>query len=521
MLKVLPLLVFFSIPFISVAQVGPVIQWQYTWGSSGEDGAHVIKPTNDGGYIVAGRAWGNNGDVIGYHGGAGDVWVLKLDVTGTVEWQRVYGGSGADYAQDIKQTSDGGYIVAASTTSNNGDVTGNHGDWDAWLIKLDVQGDIQWQRCYGGSGNDGARSVLQAQDGGYVLAATTSSNDGDVSGNHGSADYRVVKLDANANIEWQKTLGGSGYDEAAVLQETADGGYILTGGTTSVDGDVSEPASATDGWTVKLDIDGNIMWDRSLGGDSDDYMYSLKQTTDHGYVIAGIVSGDSFGCPTNYFYAYVAKLNAIGELEWQVPCMGGSASDFINDVIQTPDGGFVIVGSTESTDGDVSFNHGMRDGWLVRLDPEGNLLWERTLGGSLNDAIYSIAITSDGGYIVAGATASSDGDVTENKGQTDLWVVKLGPDPVGIAEQEPQATFSLSPNPASEVVNIHFEKALSAGAQLKLMDAQGRHVATPHEGKAVAAGSEMQFSVGHLPAGMYAVQLSKGDGTWTQRFVKQ
>ncbi len=521
MLKVLPLLVSLTIATISFAQVGPEIQWQYTWGSPAADGARAIKPSSDGGYIVAGSTGSNGGDVSGYHGGFSDAWVLKLDALGAIQWQGVFGGTGTDNATDIYQTSDGGYIVAAATNSSNGDVSANQGSFDAWLIKLDANGNLEWQRSYGGSSSDGANSVVQTLDGGYVFAGSTGSNDGDVAGNHGSIDYWVVKLNENGDIEWQKTLGGSGYEVAEAIQQTSDGGYIITGNSGSADGDISDPQGEDDIWVVKLNADGDLEWDRSLGGTSTETGWTIKQTQDGGYITAGDASGSSFACSNESSFLYVAKLDSGGELEWQRTCLGGSASDHGVGIVQTMDGGFAIAGSTESSDGDVSFNHGMADGWLVRLAPDGNLLWEKTYGGSQTDRFTSISLTSDGGYTLAGFSSSTDGDVTENKGQTDLWVVKLGPDPVGIAELEAHATFSLSPNPASEVVNIHFEQAVPVGAQLKLLDAKGRHVATPHDGKVVAAGSELQFSVAHLPAGMYAVQLSKNGGTWTQRFVKQ
>ena len=373
---------------------------------------------------------------------------------------------------------------------------------------------VLWRSSRWGKFRDG-------EDGGYAFAGFTISDDGDVFGNHGSADYWVVKLDANGDIEWQKALGGSGYDVAEAIEQTSDGGFIITGSSGSSDGDISDPQGGTDIWITKLSPTGQLEWERSLGGQLNEIGWAIIQTQDGGYVTTGVADGSSFACSSDYSYVYVAKLDSSGEIGWQRTCLGGTGDDFGLSVVQLMDGGFAIAGSTRSTDGDVSFNHGMADGWVIRLDPEGNLLWERTLGGSLNDALYSIAITNDGGYIVAGSTASSDGDVTENKGQTDLWVVKLGPDPVGMAEQEPQAIFSLSPNPASEVVHIHFEQAVPVGAQFKLLDAQGRRVASPHDGRAVAPGSELQFSVAHLPTGMYAVQLSKGGGTWTQWFVKE
>ncbi|MBZ0207140.1 MAG: T9SS type A sorting domain-containing protein [Flavobacteriales bacterium] len=521
MLKSIPVLVFLTLPFISIAQVAPEIQWQQTYGSSAADGARAIKVTSDGGYIVAGSTAANDGDVSGYHGGTDDAWVLKLDALGAMQWQHAFGGTGTDNATDIYQTSDGGYIVAAATNSIDGDVSANQGSFDAWLIKLDANGNLEWQRTYGGSSSDGASSVVQTEDGGYVFAGSTGSNDGDVTGNHGGADYWVVKLDENGDIEWQKALGGTGYESAEDIQKSSDGGYIISGTSGSSDGDISDPQGGTDMWVVKLNPAGDLEWERSLGGPSIENGWTITQTQDGGYITAGDASGSSFACSNGSSSFYVAKLDSSGETEWQRTCLGGSGNDQAIGVVQTMDGGFAVAGSTGSDDGDVSFNHGMSDAWVVRLDPDGNSLWERTYGGSQTDRFTSILVTSDGGYSLAGFSSSSDGDVTENKGQNDLWVVKLGPDHVGIAQREAQPLFSLSPNPASEVVSIHFEQALPVEVRLKLLDAQGRHLATPHEGNVVATGSDVQFSVAHLPAGMYAVQLISEGGIWTQRFVKE
>jgi PKD repeat protein len=170
------------------------IAWQRCLGGSDGDRASSIQQTSDGGYIVAGSTLSDDGDVSGNHGDR-DAWVVKLDADGKVLWQRCLGGSNLDSASSIQQTSDGGYIVAGETSSDDGDVSGNHGDRDAWLVKLDADGKIAWQRCLGGSIEDGARSVQQTVDGGYILAGYTESIDGDVSGNHGDRDALVVKLD--------------------------------------------------------------------------------------------------------------------------------------------------------------------------------------------------------------------------------------------------------------------------------------------------------------------------------------
>jgi uncharacterized repeat protein (TIGR01451 family) len=221
---------------------------------------------------------GNNG---GY-----DYWVVKLDVTGNITWQKSLGGSGSDKAQSIQQTVDGGYIVAGYSNSNDGDLTGNNGSYDYWVVKLDVTGNISWQKSLGGSGTDKAQSIQQTTDGGYIVAGFSNSNDGDVTGNNGSYDYWVVKIDASGNITWQKSLGGTWYDKAYSIQQTTDGGYIVAGESACNDGDVTVNNGWYDYWLVKLDASGNIIWQKSLGDTDAQYARSIQQTIDGGFIIA-------------------------------------------------------------------------------------------------------------------------------------------------------------------------------------------------------------------------------------------
>ncbi|OAA31353.1 hypothetical protein AT15_07600 [Kosmotoga arenicorallina S304] len=401
------------------------IQFAKALGGSDEDVAFSIIQTRDGGYVVAGYTKSNDGDVSGNHGGF-DYWVVKLDGTGATQWQRCLGGSSYDYAISIIQTNDGGYVVAGWTASNDGDVSGNHGYYDYWVVKLNNTGAIQWQKCLGGSYNDWAKSVYQTNDGGYVVAGITYSSDGDVSGNHGYSDYWVVKLDSTGNIQWQKCLGGSYNDWAESIIQTSDGGYVVAGFTESNDGDVTGNHGERDYWVVKLDGTGDIQWQRCLGGSGDDYAWSIIQTRDGGYVVAGITysnDGDVSGNHGYYDY-WVVKLNNTGAIQWQ-KCLGGSSYDYAISIIQTNDGGYVVAGWTASNDGDVSGNHGYYDYWVVKLNNTGAIQWQKCLGGSSYDFVYSIIQTNDGGYVVAGYTDSNDGDVSGNHGGLDYWVVKL------------------------------------------------------------------------------------------------
>ncbi|OFY91658.1 MAG: hypothetical protein A3K10_10975, partial [Bacteroidetes bacterium RIFCSPLOWO2_12_FULL_31_6] len=230
----------------------PTIEWQKSFGGTGNDYAFSIQQNANGGYIVAGLSSSNDGDVTGNHGGS-DSWVLKLDTSGVITWQKALGGTGNDNAGSIQQTVDGGYILAGYSESNDGDVAGNHGSSDFWVVKLDSNSVIIWQKCLGGSDVDIAKSIQQTTDGGYVVAGTSNSNDGDITGNHGGTDYWVVKLDSVGVIMWQKSLGGTSSDNANCIQQTADGGYIIAGTSYSNDGDVSGNHGNFDYWVVKLD----------------------------------------------------------------------------------------------------------------------------------------------------------------------------------------------------------------------------------------------------------------------------
>jgi hypothetical protein len=351
------------------------IEWQKTLGGTQYDEASSIQQTTDGGYIIAGLTGSNNGDVTGYHG-SNDYWIVKLFATGTIQWQKTIGGTSIDFAQSIQQTTDGGYIVAGYTYSNNGDVTGNHSDADYWVVKLSPTGTIQWQKTLGGTGREQANSIQQTTDGGYIVAGYTNSNNGDVTGNHGGYDYWVVKLSSTGTIEWQKTLGGTGDDQAFSIQQTLDGSYIVAGYAGSNNGDVTGNLGGFDYWVVKLSTTGTIQWQKILGGTQNDEAFSIQQTTDAGFIVAGYTysnDGDVIGFHPNQIASrdiWIVKLNPTGTIQWQ-KILGGTVDDIAYSIIQTTDGGYIVAGYTTSNDYDVSGNHGgTGDYWVVKLGPD-------------------------------------------------------------------------------------------------------------------------------------------------------
>lgn len=465
---------FFIISFsVMNAQTVPSIQWQKSLGGSSYDLAKSIQQTSDGGYIIAGESDSTNGDVTGNHG-TSDFWIVKLNALGIIEWQKSLGGSYSDMANSIQQTSDGGYIVAGESNSINGDVTGNHGNADYWIVKLDPSGNIQWQKSLGGSNRDAANSIKQTSDGGYIVAGESSSNNGDVTGNHGNFDFWIVKLDPSGSIQWQKSLGGSLYDGANSIQQTSDGGYIVAGGASSSNGDVTNNHGNTDFWIVKLDASGTIQWERSLIGNLADTAQSIHQI-EGGYIVTGPSNSQNSEVPTNFGISNycVAKLDSNGNTVWQ-KYFGGSNNDYPFSTQQTTDGGYIVAGGSQSLDGDVVGNHGNNDFWIIKLNSSGNMEWQKSLGGSAFEDAYSIKQTNDGGFVLAGITQSADGDVTGYHGNSDAWVVKLGAF-LSTEESNIKNNITIYPNPAKDFVNID---NLPSESTISITDAAGRKISS-------------------------------------------
>ena len=264
----------------------PVIEWQRVFGGSNRDLGSEIQPTEDGGYIVAGITYSSNSGDVGSTQGDGDCWVVKIDAVGMIEWQRTLGGSDTDWARAIQQTTDGGYILGGQTESDDGDVSGNHGNEDFWIVKLSATGAIEWQKALGGTGNDYFGSVRQTTDGGYFVFGTAGSSNGNVSGNHGLTDLWAIKLNAAGAIQWQKAFGGSNFDGGSDAVQTSDGGFVLAGSTSSIDGDLSFSLGETDAWIVKLTAEGATEWSYTFGGNKEDVPASIIQTNDGGYIVA-------------------------------------------------------------------------------------------------------------------------------------------------------------------------------------------------------------------------------------------
>ena len=399
--------------------------WARTYGGSGVDIANLTIETTDGGYLIAGQSMSNDGDLT-FNIGLRDFWIIKTELNGDTAWTRIFGGSLNEYANSIIETSDGGYLIGGATFSNDGDVWGNHGGADCWLVKTDLYGDTMWTKTYGGTGTEWISQILESSDGGYLFTGPTTSNDGDVWGNHGDYDYWLVKTDLYGDTLWTKTYGGTDSDNPNSVIETSDGGYLLAGYATSNDGDVSGNHGDWDCWLVKTDINGDTIWTKTYGGMWEELAYDVIETSDGHYLAVGLTASDDGDISGNHgvWDCLMLKVDPNGNLIW-ANVYGGSSVDQASMVIETLDGDYVFAGQTNSNDGDVWGNHGDYDYWLVKTDPNGDTLWTRTYGGTTEDIAYSITNTSDNHYLLAGYAISNNGDVSGNHGSHDYWILKV------------------------------------------------------------------------------------------------
>lgn len=354
-----------------------------------------------------------------------------------IEWNQCFGGSDSDYAYDIIEI-DEGYFIIGYTVSDDGDISFNHGSSDGWIVKTDYDGNMIWEKTFGGSQGDNFYRILSIDNDDCYLLGVSNSSDGDISNDPypGTWDFWIVKIDIDGNILWDKIVGGNGDEVLITGTTTDDGGVVAIGWTSSGDGDVTEHFGTYDMWMIKLNSEGIVTWDFSIGTSYFDNGHVIIQTSDGGFLVGGGTTilgekGNLICEPFNYGYqeAVLVKLDSNRNIEWQ-QCYGGSGHEAVNYILELSDG-YVFVGNAGSNDGDLTDSgyHGEGDIWLVKTDFSGNILWQKCLGGSRHEGAMNLLKTSDDGFIVAGMTKSNDGDVTGNHSineyEYDIWVVGL------------------------------------------------------------------------------------------------
>jgi len=399
------------------------IQWQRSLGGSKNDEINSAQKTADGGFIIAGSVSSTDGDVIGNHSSNYDIWVVKTDASGTIQWKKTFGGSSSDTAECIKNTLDGGYIVTGTTFSNDGDVSGNKGNGDIWVIKINANGGIQWQKTFGGSKTDTAASIEENPDGSYYILGSTYSNDGDVTQNTGESDFWLLKINSTGTIQWQKTFGSVANDYANKLERTTDGGIIFSGNSEFAR---VNAASTPEIYILKISNNGDLQWQKTFGGSSDDFVNQIISTKDGGYLFGGYSTSTDGDLSRNlgHLDMWVVKITADGTLSWQ-KSIGGVKWDIINSLQETSEGGYIAIGETASVNNVFKEGKGLIDIGIVKLSTNGTIEWSKTIGGSGAEKGIEVLQITDGNFVVFGNSNSSDGDISNNNGNSDIILTKL------------------------------------------------------------------------------------------------
>ncbi len=421
--------------------------------------------------MVVGFTNSADGDVTGHHGSSGysDVWVLKLTSLGTLDWNKCYGGTKDDDGVAIAKTLSGDFYVAGSTSSNDGDVSGNHAVnyGDFWIFKINTSGTLLDQKCIGGTDYEECYSMIITADNGCILAGRTGSTDGDAIGYHGGSDMLIAKMNSSLDVDWSKCYGGSETEECNAIVQLSDGSYVALGYcSTHNNGDIighHGSQGSDDFWLLKLSSSGGITWAKCYGGDGDDQA---------------------------------------------------------NGLCKTIDGGFVMSGLTNSTNGDVSgFHPGSwfdPDVWVAKVDASGNLAWQRCCGGSGQDESFNVMEVSNNHYIVTGFTYSADYDITVNLGSADGWIFDLAGSS-GV-EENTEANVSVFPNPFIDQISFTLQAPAATPTRIAITDLTGKEVMLVNP---VALLNSNSIPAAELKPGMYFVEISGSGYKAVKKLVKE
>lgn len=404
-----------------------------TFGGSKNDVAEAVHATSDGGFVVLGHTQSTDGDITGKSDDSFDYWLLKFDSEAVLEWNKTYGGSGDDRGRDVIQTSDGGFALLGYSDSTDGDVTITQGLRDFWVVKTDPFGNISWQKSFGFSGIDEGTKILETSDNHLLLSGvldvSASGGQGDFgrfSTKHAGGDYWSIKITSNGELIWSKFYGGSFTDSPREIVENNRNELIVVGSSDSNDVDITNNKGSYDFWIVKSTHEGTIIWEKSYGGSEIDEARGIVRSEDGGYVIVGDTRSNDQDISSNNGAAdlWMIKIDESGNLLWN-HSFGGSSFDVSRSIVKTFDNGYVVSGSSRSSDGDVSKNQGKNDAWIVKVSNDGQLIWEKSVGGSEIDFCYDAVQLNDGSLIAVGESSSFDGDIPQNKGFTDVLIIKM------------------------------------------------------------------------------------------------
>lgn len=403
-----------------------------TIGGSKNDAFNAVTKTIDDGYIAAGYTQSNDGDIISKANISFDFLVSKFSSENILEWQKHFGGSENDKALDIIQTLGGDFIVLGSSESSDLDVSENAGSKDFWLVKLSNNGVLLWEKSFGFLGEDYGTTLLETKDGGFlitgVLDVSASNGQGNAKStiiNHAGGDYWVLKTNHLGALEWSRYFGGSFTEIPLGIVETDNHNYIIVGSSDSNDFNISNNKGSYDFWMTKIATDGSLLLEKTFGGSEIDEASAIAATNDGNFIIVGNTRSTDKDVSKNNGAAdiWILKVSKEGNLIWE-KTIGGSSFDVAKAIYKTQDNGFLIAGSSRSLDNGFQ-NKGQNDALILKVDENGNLLWQKTFGGSEIDFLYDVVELNNKSIIAVGESSSSDQDIPKNKGFTDALIIQI------------------------------------------------------------------------------------------------
>ena len=525
-----PLIIFVLLHFNANSQVNTSIVNQKTIGGSNWDLLRNGLKTSDNGYLIGGSSSsGISGEKTDTNRGSfssSDFWILNLDHNLNIQWQKTIGGNSNDDLAEIIKCSDGGYLCVGSSISPvSADKTvGCYGQNDYWVVKLDSSGNILWQNVYGGLGDDNAVSAIQLGNGSFIIAGSSDSDSSGVKSENsrGWDDYWVVCIDSIGNLIWDKTIGGSEPDGHPQISQDLDNNIYIVGQTISpVSGDKTAPSyGQSDIWLIKIGPAGNIIWDKSYGGSNDEGMNFESILIYNNYIYlctysASNVSGNKTDSCRGYADYWILKLDLDGNKIWD-KTYGGAMPDAPETMIISQDKELIIGGiSNSDISGDkLDPSFGMGDQWIICLDTNGFLQWQKTIGGNQDDDLSNMVEIGNNNYILFGSSQSGiSGLKTETcRGNVDYWVVEIATN-VGIENNlHAEKNVILYPNPATNSLTI--ESSLKA--IIEIINIQGQIVKIYPTND-----TKNSVDISALQGGIYFLKLTTAEGSLVKKFVKE
>lgn len=519
------LLLFITLLACTSFNIEAQIIWQNTIGGNTYDDIEDVINTSDGGFLLIGLSESDiSGDKSENSKGAADFWIVKTNNLGVVQWDKTLGGSGNDYPATAIETADGNFVIVGGSNSNiSGDKSENSkGGFDFWIVKIDNTGTVLWDKTIGGSDDDYAITISETSTNDLIISGDSASNtSGDKSENsRGFSDAWIIKTTSTGTLIWDKTLGGDADEEAIGLELTPDGGYIIgIIAESGISGDKTVNTSNNeDYWVVKLSNTNTIDWQKNYGGSSSSasILTNLIPTSDGGYLLAGDTDSGIGGEKTENTNGgtdlWFIKIDNTGAIQWQ-NSVGGSNDEYVPYGFEKAGGGFIFAAeSLSNTSGDKTEDSNSNDIWVIELDASGNVIADKTFGTNSTEYPEQIIPTSDGNYVIVASVNDLSGDNTEAPvGNTDYWLFKIDESTLSVPTTKKDLNLNIYPIPASNKIHISSKEIINT---IEIIDITGKQISKINS-------PQKSIDISEFPKGIYVLRLYTKHKTLNKRIIKQ